>query len=214
VRVPAAAFAGGRQAGGRPVRRFDGTPPRRAAGRAYPPSPPPAGPQPQPDYAGAGLELWQRASEAMGQLIGGSPPAGRVVEPAAVIAPSRPPAVPAARGAQRPPVLGLLAGRRRQAEPHWPGAVPTAVRWCAACRAERTRTAARYQAELAVAPFAADLCGTCLGRLWREVPAAVVVARRLPALSKRAAEPAEDALLRRLAAAGLRVPGLAGLVLA
>lgn len=99
--------------------------------------------------------------------------------------------------------------RQRQHEPgmDWPGVVPSAARWCAGCRLNRKRTAAKYQAEI---PQAVELCGRGLERLWREARDEIVVARRLPVLSQRAAQPGQDALLRRLAAAGLRVPGLAG----
>jgi hypothetical protein len=170
----------------------------------------------EPDgRAGTDLELWQRAAESVLSLFGGGQQAAeRVLEPTTVVPSARPGAASDDQRADRPrvPVLISLRRRRRRPGPEWPGVLPSAARWCASCRAERKRTAARYQAELAVAPFAADLCGTCLARLWREVPEAVAVARRLPALSKGAAEPVEDALLRRLAAAGLRVPGLAGLV--
>jgi hypothetical protein len=173
-------------------------------------------PEPQePDgQAGADLELWQRATESVVTLFGGGQPADRVLEPTTVIPSARPGAASDDQHADRPrvPVLISLRRRQRRPEPDWPGVMPSAARWCASCRAERKRAAAKYQAELAVAPFAADLCGTCLARLWREVPEAVVVARRLPALTQGAAEPVQDALLRRLAAAGLRVPGLAGLV--
>jgi hypothetical protein len=137
-----------------------------------------------------------------------------VLERTTVVPPTRPGAAGGDQRADQPPVPVLISLRRRQRRPgpEWPGVMPSAARWCASCRAERKRTAAKYQAELALAPFAAELCGPCLARLWREVPEAVEVARRLPALAKGAAEPVEDALLRRLAAAGLRVPGLAGLV--
>ena len=107
------------------------------------------------------------------------------------------------------PVAGMVS-RGGEAGLDWPGAVPSAGRWCAGCRAGRKRAAARYQVEVSVPPFAADLCGTCLARLWREAPQAVAVARLLPPLSQRAAQPGQDALLGRLAAAGVRVPGLAG----
>ena len=115
---------------------------------------------------------------------------------------------PPARRAAAPTARLVSAGG--EAGPDWPGAVPLAARWCAACRAGRKRAVARYQVELSVPPFAADVCGTCLARLWREAPQAVLVARLLPPLSQRAAQPGKDALLGRLAAAGLRVPGLAG----
>jgi hypothetical protein len=126
-----------------------------------------------------------------------------------VIVPARPTGggPPARRAAMS--AAGLVS-RGAEAGHDWPGAVPTAGRWCAGCRAGRKRAAARYQVELSVPPFAADLCGTCLARLWREAPQVVLVARLLPPLSQRAAQPGQDALLRRLTAAGLRVPGLAG----
>jgi hypothetical protein len=170
----------------------------------------------EPDgQAGADLELWQRATESVVSLFGGGQQAAdRVLEPTTVVPPVHPGAASDDQRADRPPaaVLISLRRRRRGPEPDWPGAVPSAARWCASCQSERKRTAAKYQAELAVAPFAADLCGKCLARLWREVPEVLAVARRLPSLAKGAAEPVEDALLLRLAAAGLRVPGLAGLV--
>jgi hypothetical protein len=213
-RVPKLAWDGVAPASARPARaKASALPvrtlsqPRQLGVQAQPPMPPVA--------TGPGDELAARIGElAAGLIAGGNQPAAWALEPAAVIPPARPPAVAAGQDAGRSPatVVGLLGSRQRVAELGWPGAVPSAVRWCAACRAERQRTAAKYQAELSVAPFAADLCGNCLARLWREVPQAVVVACRLPALSKRAAKPAEDALLLRLAAAGLRVPGLAGLV--
>jgi hypothetical protein len=193
----------------RPVVRFRRSPARRkAATRADPPAALIAGPE------AADLDPWQLVAETISNLIGGGPPAGRALEPTAVIPPSWPQAPWAGQDVERPRPLvpRLLTGRQREPELDWLGTVPQAARWCAACRAERKRALAKYQAELTVAPFAADLCGTCLARLWREVPQVVTVGRRLPALAKGAPKPAEDALLLRLAAAGLRVPGLAGLI--
>jgi hypothetical protein len=199
----------------RPAARFGMSAARRRSGGRADRAPALLGEPEEPDgQAGADLELWQRAAESIVSLFGaGQQPAERVLEPTTVVPPARPGAAGDDLRADRPrgPVLMSPRRRQRRSGPDWPGVLPSAARWCASCRAERKRTAAKYQAELAVAPFAADLCGTCLARLWREVPEAVALARRLPALAQGAAEPVQDALLRRLAAAGLRVPALPGL---
>ena len=111
-----------------------------------------------------------RAEPAAGARLLRKP--DRVPERPAVTTPAGPAGDgPPARRAAAPTARLVSAGG--EAGPDWPGAVPLAARWCAACRAGRKRAVARYQVELSVPPFAADVCGTCLARLWREAPQAV-----------------------------------------
>lgn len=109
-----------------------------------------------------------------------------VLEPSAIVPPSRPPPVRESSTdlAGKEPVAARLLGRLRAGKRRAPRDLHRSpverlqgTTWCELCRMDGTASGGVFGVELAVDPFAADMCAGHLWRLLVESPRAVEVVR-------------------------------------